>query len=126
MCNFVGVSMDYKKIPIFIISFNRLTILKKLILRLENDGYRNLHIVDNCSDNKTLIRYLHELPYHVYWMKKIGHMVVWKSGVFDEIINTQYYVVTDPDIIPICESPNNYVEHFYKVLQNYQNYDMDL
>ena len=114
--------MDYKTIPIFIISYNRMIVLQKLIQRLEKDGYKNLHIVDNHSDNKDLLSYLNEIDYDVYFMKKNwGHMVVWDSGLFDEVINNMFYVVTDPDLLPIEGCPDDYIKHFYNVLQEYPN-----
>lgn len=37
------------KIPIFILSFNRLSYLKKIIRYLEKCGYTNIYIIDNMS-----------------------------------------------------------------------------
>ena len=38
-----------REIPIIINSFNRLTTLKRLISSLEQRGYTNIYILDNCS-----------------------------------------------------------------------------
>jgi len=112
--------MNFKMIPIFIISFNRLNDLKQIISRLEEDGYRNLHIIDNASTDKKLLYYLEHIPYQVHFMgKNYGHMVFWQSGIFKDIIESQYYVVTDPDVIPIKECPDDYVEYFYRILNQY-------
>ena len=46
-------------------------------------------------------------------------MVFWDSGLFDEIIKSSYYVVTDPDIVPIEQCPKDYVEFFYNILNQY-------
>ena len=48
-------------------------------------------------------------------------MVVWKSGIFDEILNNSYYVVTDPDVIPIEECPKDYIEFFFNILSQNSN-----
>lgn len=109
-----------KHIPIFIISYNRTTDLKKIIGSLEKYGYSNLIILDNASDAPDLLEYLKELQhkYKVHFLKQnYGHMVLWKCGLYDELINDSYYVLTDNDIIPIEECPANYLDVFYEILQ---------
>jgi hypothetical protein len=115
--------IKFKEIPIFILSFERLIYLKKLVSRLEKDGYTNLIIIDNASKDIDLLKYLHSLPYKVHFLEKnYGHLVLWNSGLFNSIIENNYYVLTDPDILPIDECPNDYVEQFYNVLQEYPKY----
>lgn len=112
--------MDYKHIPIFIISYNRLSDLRLLIERLNRDGYKNIIVVDNASDDKNLLMYLKSLDCRVELLdKNYGHKVVWKSGLFDDIINNSYYVVTDPDILPTEECPSDYIKFFKQVLDCY-------
>ena len=112
--------MDFFAIPIFIISYNRLFDLQKCITRLESDGYKNLIIVDNASTDEPLLDYLHTIPYKVHFLdKNWGPYVVWKSHLFDDVILNQYYVVTDPDIIPIENCPSDYLECFYEILQEF-------
>ena len=41
--------MNFKNIPIFIVSYNRLEDLRKIINLLLSDGYTNLNIIDNKS-----------------------------------------------------------------------------
>lgn len=115
--------MNYKEIPIFIISYNRLNYLKQLISRLEKDEYTNLIIIDNASTDKPLLEFLHSLSHKVHFLdKNYGHLVLWKSKLFDDIINNNYYVVTDPDILPIDECPSDYVKHFYDIIQCHPEY----
>lgn len=112
--------LDFFSIPIFIISYNRLDVLKKCIARFENDGYKNIIILDNASTNIFLVDYLKTVKHKVYFLKKnYGHHALWKCGLFDTVINKNYYVLTDPDILPIEKCPANYVEHFYRILQRY-------
>lgn len=112
--------MNFKNIPIFIISYNRLTDLKKMVDKLTSDGYNNLIIVDNASDDENLLKYLHSLKCRVEFLdKNYGHKVVWKSQLFDDIINNGYYVVSDPDILPTPECPSDYVEFFWNILNQY-------
>lgn len=112
--------IDTKQIPIFIISYNRLSDIKKMITALEFGGYSNLIILDNASDAPDLLEYLRELQhkYKVHFLKQnYGHKVLWKCGLYDELINDSYYVLTDNDIIPIEACPANYLEVFYEILQ---------
>jgi hypothetical protein len=107
-------------IPIFIISYNRLDVLKQSIEKFEGDGYHNLIIIDNASNDKKLLQYLHKIPYKVYFLKQnFGPRVLWECHLFDDIITSDYYVLTDPDILPIAECPPNYVEYFYHIILKY-------
>lgn len=110
--------MDYKKIPIFIISWNRTETLKCCLERYVRDGYTNIIIVDNASTNPAHIEYLKSLSCKVVFLKKnYGARGFWECGLFDEIIENHYYVVTDPDILPVEQCPSNYIEEFYEILQ---------
>ena len=112
--------MDFYNIPIFIISYNRLSDIKKCVTKLSQDGYRNLIIVDNASTDEELLKYLHTLEYKVHFLKKNwGPYVIWQCHLFDDILLNQFYVVTDPDIIPVENCPTDYVEYFYEVLQEF-------
>lgn len=118
--------IDFWNVPIFIVSYNRKDDLKKLIDRLLSDGYKNLLILDNHSSDKKLLDYLAVLEkkqskyIKIYRLNKNwGHRVLWECHLFDEVIENQYYVLTDPDIIPIEECPNDYVQKFYEIIQKY-------
>lgn len=108
---------DFFSIPIFVISFNRKDTLKKCIERYEKDGYKNIIVIDNASTNNDVLDYLKSIKHKVYFLEKnYGHHVLWLCGLFQDIILNQYYVLTDPDVVPIEECPKNYVEVFYKIL----------
>lgn len=108
---------DYQKIPIFIISFNRLECLRLLVLRLESMGYSNIHIIDNNSTYPPLLAYLKNSQHKVYFLSQnMGHLVLWKNPIFTKIIQQSFYVVTDPDIMPIEECPADFLQLFYTTL----------
>lgn len=116
------MSIDYVSIPIFIISFNRLEYLKKLISWLEFAGHTNITIVDNASDYPPLLNYLETTKHKVVRMSSnLGHLVVWDSHNFDEIITNQEYIVSDCDVLPIEDCPKDAVKHFYEILTKYPN-----
>jgi len=107
-------------IPVFIVSRNRFDCLKKLICWLEKVGLNNIHIIDNASTYQPLVDYLDSLPYNIHKLpQNYGHLVLWKSGQFEEIINNEYFILTDPDVIPVDECPADVIEQFYQILQEY-------
>ena len=67
---------DYNKIPIYIISYNRLDYIVQTINWLEERGYNNINIIDNNSTYEPLLEYLENVKYKKYMMKKNwGHTV---------------------------------------------------
>ena len=114
--------MNYFATPIFIISFNRLSYLQQLVAWLEQAGYTNLHIIDNQSSYPPLVNYLEQSPHTVHRMdKNYGHLVLWESGQFDEIIMHQNFVLTDCDVVPVEDCPVNVVEYLAQALARYRN-----
>ncbi|MDD3012239.1 MAG: hypothetical protein PHC34_00865 [Candidatus Gastranaerophilales bacterium] len=108
---------DIKNIPVFIITRNRLECLKKLIEWLGKNDLKNIHILDNNSTYKPLVDYLDKLPYKVYkFEENIGHLVLWKCNLFDNIIKTQNFILSDPDVIPFDDCPTDVIEQFLKIL----------
>ena len=106
--------------PIFITSFNRLEYLKKLISWLDKIEYPNVIILDNCSKYQPLIDYYKQIQdkYKIVFLPdNYSHLAVWRCGLFNEILNNSYYIVTDPDISPIDECPSDAVDFFYQILQ---------
>ena len=76
------------EIPVFIISYNRLSYIEQMIEQLEKYGMRNIHIIDNASTYPPLLRYYDTLKYDVIRMKEnLGHMVFWKSNIFEKYRN---------------------------------------
>lgn len=114
------MDIKWNEIPIFIISYNRLDTLKQCINKYEQDGYTKIYVIDNASDDKDLLVYLQNLKYKVYFLdQNWGPYVLWKCRLFDDIIHNEYYVVTDPDILPVEECPTNYISLFFNILQRY-------
>ncbi|SDF20702.1 glycosyltransferase [Desulfovibrio legallii] len=109
-----------KQVPIFIISFNRLVCLHRLINWLEENGLTNIIIVDNASTYPPLLEYLDSLPYRVVRLpENKGHLAVWQCGLFSDILDHQYFVVTDPDVLPDEACPEDAILCFYNQLMAY-------
>lgn len=111
---------DYKMIPIIINNRNRIEFLSKLINSLEIRGYKNIYIIDNNSNYPPLLKFYEGCPYHIFRLKKnVGHLSLWKTGIFLKFIRS-YYVYTDPDVVPIEECPDNFIEVFHNQLKKYK------
>ncbi len=112
---------NFKNIPIFIISFNRLSYIEKLVSYLEKTGHTNIHIIDNHSSYPPLLEYLKKSQHTIHHMdKNYGHLVLFKATEFKKIIEHEYFVLTDPDILPTEECPDNFIEIFHNILQQYK------
>lgn len=106
-------------IPIIINNFNHYDYLMRLIKSLEKRGYTNIHIIDNDSTYPPLLEYYRRTPHTVYMLgKNLGYQSFWKSGIYKKFINT-YFVYTDPDLELVEECPDNFMQHFYDILQRY-------
>lgn len=115
--------MNYFQTPIFLIAFNRLEPLLHLVPWLERAGYVNIHIIDNASTYPPLLAYLDASAHHVHRMdKNYGHLVLWDSGRFNDIINHRNYVLTDCDILPDDDCPADVVRRLAEILARYPNF----
>lgn len=109
----------FKNIPVYIISFNRLSYLKEQIAYFEKKGINNIHIIDNASTYPPLLDYYNTIQHEVIFMKSNeGHKVFWENDMFSEF-RESFYIVTDPDIIPVDECPDDFIEVFFKYLKKY-------
>lgn len=114
------IMQDMSGLPVYIICYNRLSYLQQIIQCLEKYGITNIHIIDNCSSYPPLLEYLQKTPYKVHKMQKnYGHMVFFKADEFKEVRENEYYVLTDPDVIPIDECPADFMSYFYHILQKF-------
>lgn len=108
-----------QNIPIFLISFNRLSYIQSMIARLEKMGKTNIIIIDNASSYPPLLEYLKKIPYKVIYLKKNwGYRVFWDCPDFD-VYRDNFYILSDPDIEPVEECPNDFVERFFLLLKKY-------
>ena len=110
-------NLGFKNIPIFIINFNRLSYVKKQVSMLISKGYNNIHIIDNNSSYTPLLKWYEYCHVDVIRLKRnYGHKVFWKCDLFEKY-RIEFYVITDPDVEPICECPDNLVQIFLNILR---------
>lgn len=115
--------LDPAKIPVVINNRNRLTTLKEMLARLELAGIQRIIILDNDSSYEPLLQYYRNTPHEVRYLgKNLGFVALWDSPLFDEI-RKDYFVYSDPDIVPTPECPNDFMSVFFEELQRYKDLD---
>lgn len=109
--------------PIFVVSYNRLDCLKKLMSFFEKRNLlKNVIIIDNNSTFPPLLDYLRNAPCRVLFLKKnYGHLALWKCHKFDDIILNKPFVLTDCDVVPMDEIPDDFLERMYDCLRRHDN-----
>lgn len=113
------IKRGVNNIPVFIISYNRLSYLKIMIGDLEKIGLHNIKIIDNNSTYPPLLEYYDTIPYDVIRLEKnLGHLAFWKDDYFKKYRNS-FYVVTDPDLEFIDECPKDLMSRLFECLKKY-------
>lgn len=116
--------VDYKNIPIIIISFNQLYYLRELVTFLLKHNYRNIIIIDNHSSYPPLLEYFNSIESKVKIIrlnKNYGHTVFWDNESLFKKYSSGYYVITDPDIVPVSDCPQDFLKTFYCLLKENKN-----
>lgn len=115
--------MNYFDTPVFLIAYNRLEPLQKVVSWLEHAGYTQIRIIDNASSYPPLLAYLDASPHHVHRMdKNYGHLVLWDSGRFDDMIRSQPFILSDCDILPDDDCPPDVAQRLATILDRYPNF----
>lgn len=109
----------YKEIPIIINNRNRYTFLKEQIHWLQARGYKNIIVLDNASTYPPLLEYYASLDCKIIFLEEnLGYKALELSDLY-KTIRKNYFVYTDPDVIPIDDCPDNFMETFFSLLQQY-------
>lgn len=112
---------DLFEVPIIINNRNRLTYLKQVIEWYQNAGYKNIYVLDNKSNYEPLLSYYKETKVKVIYLEKnYGHLALWASGTYKQFYK-DFYVYTDPDVVPVDQCPRDFMKHFVDLLKKYSN-----
>ena len=106
--------------PIFITVRDRVTALRDLVAWLESVGQERIFLLDCESSYPPLLDYLDTSPHAVVTLgANLGHRAPWESGAIDAVCgDTEYFVVTDPDVIPVEGTPGDALDVFREVLES--------
>lgn len=111
--------IDYKQIPIVINNFNRLWYLQKLVESLRKRGYNNLYVIDNNSTYPPLLDFYEKCDLTVFRLSEnVGYKSIWQTDIYQHFKHS-YYVYTDVDMQIDDDCPEDFMEHFVKILQKY-------
>lgn len=108
----LNIIKNNSKIPIIINNRDRLYHLKKLLDYLDSKNYNDILIIDNQSTYLPLLEFYKKTNYKIYRLQKnLGYLSLWKTDLFNKFKN-DYYVYTDPDILPTSECPDDFLDYF--------------
>ncbi|MGH2486075.1 MAG: hypothetical protein ACRDHE_08700, partial [Ktedonobacterales bacterium] len=83
-----------------------------------------IYIIDNDSSYPPLLEYYHSCPHTVLPLhENVGRLAPWETGIIRQYCADRYYVLTDPDIIPIQECPTDAISRFRDLLDKYPDRD---
>lgn len=112
---------NYKEIPIFINSRDRVECLRLLVNALLKRGYENIFIIDNGSTYLPLKKYYDSLVNTsvsvIFLSENKGHRALWDTKILDRINIKTPYIYTDSDVLPMDECPEDFVLYMLKVLR---------
>lgn len=109
-------------IPIFINCRDRCTDLARLVEWLERAGHERITLIDNDSTYEPMVEYLERSPHHVERLRSnAGSRALWLAGLVPQ---TEFFVYSDPDILPIAECPMDAVQQMRELLESmsYQSF----
>lgn len=109
-------------IPVIIINFNQLFYLRQLVNFLIKRNFSNILIVDNNSDFQPLLEYYEEMKDIItveYMDQNYGHMVFFTQKWLQEKYGRGYFFLTDADIVPNPELPENFARKMLEYLDQY-------
>jgi GT2 family glycosyltransferase len=122
---------NVEDIPVFIVCFERVRELSRLVKKLEKLGLKKIVFIDNDSTYKPLLDYYKKSPHQVLRLhRNIGHTAPWSLGIIRTLIPYGYYIVTDPDVIPtdacLKNAPLQQLLSLHKKYPSYQKVGLGL
>jgi hypothetical protein len=113
-------TLSNKTVPVFIISFNRVSYIQQVIESIERLGFQNITIVDNASTYEPLLDYLSKSSHRVVRLpQNFGHLALWRSERFSRIIDRERFILNDSDVAPAPDCPTDIAEFLDDVLERY-------
>lgn len=111
-------------VPIFIICRDRVSSLQKLLDWCFKFGLTRIYLIDNDSTYAPLLDFYEDCRgsgINVMRLdSNLGNTSPWTCGAIDNL-HGEYFIVTDPDIIPIETCPIDAVEKMRVALDRYPN-----
>jgi hypothetical protein len=113
------VLKGWQDIPVIINNRNRFTFPLRLIGWLEKIGVQNIYILDNQSTYPPLLGFYENARQTVLYLgRNIGHTALWDSAYY-ELFKHNYYIYTDPDVVPDENCPSDVIEMLWRNLKKH-------
>lgn len=107
-------------IPLVINCRDRCEPLTALLAWLERTGHERVILLDNDSAWPPLLELYETTPYEVVRLREnLGSQAPWRSGLIDQRFPGEPYAVTDPDIVPSEECPDDLLDHLAGLLERH-------
>jgi hypothetical protein len=110
-------------VPVFIICFERILALEILVDWLASHGFKKIVFIDNDSTYQPLLDYYEKTPYQVLRLNRnVGHTSPWTLSIVRSLVPNDFYIVTDPDVIPVEECPKDFMKYFIGLHEQFLEY----
>lgn len=112
-----------KATPIFLCCKDRASYLKRVVDKLREQGYENIHLVDTGSSFPKMIDYELSCGLPVYRVSPQSqpHLALWNCNVLrDSGYGNAAFVYSDQDVLP--DVPEDWLGKLYQVLDRHPEY----
>lgn len=107
---------------VFIILRDRYEPLKSLLKWLEAQSLKKIVFIDNDSRLPPLVEFLNKTNYQVLEMgRNMAQTAPWSAGVIKVLLPDDFYIVSDPDIIPVRDE-DDVIVRLYKVHSDFPHH----
>lgn len=108
--------------PVFIILRDRFESLKQLLKWLEAQNLKKIIFIDNDSKLPPLVDFLDNTKYQVLELaRNMKQTAPWSAGIIKVLVQDDFYVVTDPDVIP-ARDDKDVLTYLYKTSREYPHH----
>lgn len=109
-------------VPVFINCRDRYTCTANLVSWFESCGIQEIYLIDNASTYGPLLDYYEKTPHTVVMAgRNGGHLEPWLGGHINKYAANRFFVVSDPDVLPIEECPKDIFEYYLYLFNKYTN-----
>lgn len=116
-----GVQDFIRTVPVIINCRDRVSCLRRLVAWLEDAGHENIVLLDNASTYPPLLEYLGRCGHRVERLdRNLGHTALWQAAALERSIREQWFVYSDPDVVPDESCAPDLVARLREILERNQ------
>ena len=115
------MGVDVKQFPLLLISYNRLSYLRQQVDCFRALGFERLVIIDNASTYEPLLVWLEHIEQQGVVVERLqknhGPYALYREPSLFARYGQDYYFMSDSDLLPDAECPNDFAAVFFDALQ---------